>query len=296
MRGAGIFLLACFAAAGDAGAAEGNAEPRIRAEVDVEPAVPVTDEERRAIYLAAGRVLKHVDQAREALEAEDRGQAVHHVEQARLLIDIIGNALPVYDVRARIESGELVYEDREEVQDTVITVFDELERAALLAPVKAARIEAREAAGEAPTAVVDVGLVHTRAELDVDAARVRLEAALSALKDREHEAADDLLAAVQTSVRLTRVEIDLPLERARTNLMLARDRLDEGRLEDARLALRVAIDALADYEAAAQASRAEEAAALRGEMAELENTIQSDARQAREKLDAWWDRLSEWSR
>ena len=56
------------------------------------------------------------------------------------------------------------------------------------------------------------------------------------------------------------------------------------------------MDALDDYQATAQETRAKEVADLKGEMANLEGTLQDDARQAREKIDAWWDVLSEWTR
>jgi hypothetical protein len=35
------------------------------------------------------------------------------------------------DATARIAAGDVVYEDREQVKDTVVAVFDELERAPL---------------------------------------------------------------------------------------------------------------------------------------------------------------------
>ena len=270
-------------------------EPRIQAAVTVEPVVPVSDEERRATYVAAGRILKHVDQARTALTKKDRGEATRHVTQAVLLTDIIRASLPVYDVKAKISAGDLTYEDREQVQETVVPIFDELERAALLSPVKDAKIDAQDDATQA-TAVVDVELVHTRAELDIDLARLHLDAALAEIKGRDFEAAVASLGAIQTGVRLSRVEIDLPLERARSNLMLARDRVDEGRLEDARFALRVAMDALDDYQAMAQEARAKEASALKAEMARLQNTLQGNAGKARDMIDAWWDLLSEWAR
>ena len=279
-----------------AGAAEQNYEPRIQAEVNVQPAVLVSDEERRATYLAAGRVLKHVDQARSALSTENREEAKQHIDQSILLTDIIRASLPIYDVTARISAGELVYEDREQVRDIVVPIFDELERAAILSPVKNALSDAHETASEGASTVVDVELIQTRAELDIEAAHTHLDAALVAVENRQFEEADKLLAAIQTSVRLTRVEIDLPLERARSNLMLARDRGDDGRHEDAQFALRVAMDALADYETTAQDSRKAEVASLREEMAGVEANLPSDARQVREKIDAWWDILSEWSR
>ena len=111
--------------------------------------------------------------ARTALIAKDRGEATRHIEQAVLLTDIIRASLPVYDVKAEISAGDLTYEDREQVQETVVPIFDELERAALLSPVKNAKSDAQDQATEA-TAVVDVELVHTRAELDIDLARQHL--------------------------------------------------------------------------------------------------------------------------
>ena len=269
-------------------------EPRIEAEVQVRPTGSVSDEERRATYLAAGRVLKHVNQARAALSAKNRDEAKQHINQAILLTNIIRASLPKYDVTARISAGELVYEDREQVQDVVVPIFDELERAAILSPVKAAQSDSVDKELEEGSAVVNVDLIQTRAELNIETSRNHLDAALAAIKARKFEQADDRLAAIQNSVRLTRIEVDLPLERARSNLMLARDRFDDGQHKDAQLALRVAIDALLDYKATAQSDRQADVARLLEEMGRVEANQPADASQVRDKLDAWWNLLSGW--
>lgn len=287
MRTKVIPLLAVVLWTPAAFAAKAAVEPRIQANVDVEAVRPMNDEERRAVYIAAGRVLKHVDQARKAIAKNARKEARRQVQQAILLTDIIRQALPVYDVKAHISAGKLHYEDEDQVQDSVVPIFEELERSAILGPVE----DAKAMAG---AAVADVDLVHTRAELDIDLARRHLDAARTALEQKDGDAADAALEAIQRSVRLTTVAVDLPLERARSNLMLARNRVDEGRLEDARAALRVALDALAEYQNNVGEERAAEVAGLRQEIAALEPTLQDDARGAREKLDAWWDVVSSW--
>ncbi len=289
MRSMVIGFVMCLLGSAPALGAKTAPEPRIQAKVEVEAVRPMNAEERRAVYIAAGRVLRHVDLAREALAKESAKAARRQVEQALLLTDIIRQALPVYDVKAQISAGELRYQDEDRVQDSIVPIFEELNRAAVLAPVEAAR--AKHTAG---AAVTDVDLVHTRAELDIDVARGHLDAAREALKRKDLDAADAALAAIQRSVRLMTVTIDLPLERARSNLMLARNRVDEGRLEDARAALRVTLDALAEYQRQSGKGREAEVSALRQEIAALEQVLQDDARGAREKLDAWWDVVSSW--
>lgn len=128
-------ILASFLVSGYISGAELKRNPRITADHKVQPVVTVTDEERRATYLAAGRVLKHVDQARDAIAADSGDEAVHPIRQAILLTDIIQQSLPTYDVNARIKAGDMVYEDQESIKATVVPIFEELERKKLLAPV-----------------------------------------------------------------------------------------------------------------------------------------------------------------
>lgn len=263
---------------------------RISANIETQPVVPVTAEERRAVFIAAGRVLKHVDQARAAIAGGDDRQAEHHIRQAHLLTRIIQQALPTYQVNARIESGDLVYQDEERIQQRVVPVFDELEPKGILDPVRRALESSTE----------DEGAMHAwptsiRAALDIGLAQSELNAALAALEE-DTSAADAALASIQAAVELTSIEADAPLERARTHLMAARMRLEEGRVEDAQISLRTAIDALMQYGRQAQQGRADSVTALVEEMRRLDELIHADQSQARELLTAWWDALSRWSR
>jgi hypothetical protein len=175
-------------------------------------------------------------------------------------------------------------------------VYEELQRVAVMAPVEAAKKAAqKEAAAAAGVPVaVDVELVHTRTDLNVELAHAGLQAAKDALQKEDSKAADGALATVQTGVIFGYTKVDLPLEKVRENLMVAKALVDSGKAKEARAALEVAGDALEDYEKTVGRNRAKEAKDLRAEMLKLGMDIEANSKGASEKILDWWDRVRKW--
>ncbi len=248
---------------------------RICSSVEVQPVAGLSDDEAEEVSFAAGRTLKHIGQARDALREGKKEEAARHVDQGLKLIAIIESVLPHYKVKTAIKSGNLQYEDEEEVAPRYVTLFDELERRDILSPVKQAKQEAagkgarkgeksgegNEAAGALVVSHVDVN--YSAAKLDIPLARHMLAHAKRDLQGGKTDAADEALLAVQSrGVLLEYEEIDLPLEEAADNLKLAEIEMKEGRQAEAKAALHMAIDDLKRYEKLVGENRGAEVKAL----------------------------------
>lgn len=272
-----------------------HAAGRITAEVKAKPGAKLSAEESRALSLSAAQILKHVNQARSALDRKDLQAANQNVDQGLVLARIINETVPAYKVETRIKAGDLTYVDTEDSKPAIIPVYEEWQRVSVMAPIEAAKKAAqKEAAASGVPVAVDVELVHTRTELNVELAQAGLQAAKEALKKKDAKAADGALATVQTGVIFGYAKVDLPLEKVRENLVLAKALVDSGKAKEARAALEVAGDALEEYEKGAGQNRAKEAKGLRSEMKKLSKDIEADSKGASEKIMDWWNLVRGW--
>lgn len=274
-----------------------HAAGRITAEVRTKPAAKLSAEESRALSLAAAEILKHVNAARADIGRKDLKAAGAHVDQGLVLVRIVNETVPAFQVETTIKAGQLSYVDKEDSKLPIVPVYNELQRLSVMAPVEAAKKDAQKDAGKSGVPVaVDVELIHTRADLNVELAREGLQAAKDNLQKDDAKAADSALAAVQTGVIFGYTRMDLPLEKVRENLMLAKNLVDAGKTKEAKIALGVAGDALAEYEKGAGANRANESKALRGEIQKLSQGIENGAQGASDQIMGWWDKVRGWLR
>jgi hypothetical protein len=284
----------------------------------------LNEEERRALSLAAGRLLKHVHQARQAVNQQQKQQAIGHIDKGLMLVQIIESAVPTYQVTARIQSGNMTYEDKEQVKQLEVPIYAELEKVTLMAPLMAAKQEAakndraahksmsgqqsQQSSSEQPSqpsrsamtpVVAGVEMRHTHIMLDVSAAKEHLQAAKHALSNDKYEAADGALAAVQRGVGFAYVEVDLPLLRARENLMLAKAQVQAGQVQDARMPIESAAQALERYAPRADKPRAAQVQSLQKEIQNYAQQLSQQPQQGQQKkqqavveqIDEWWDRI-----
>lgn len=272
-----------------------HAAGRISAQVETKPAGKLSAEESRALSLSAAHMLKHVHQARLAIGKKDVKAASQNVDKGLVLVDIINQTVPAYKVETKIKAGELTYVDQADARPAIVPVYEELQRVSVLAPIEAAKKAAQQEAAVAGVPVaVDVELIHTRTELNVELAAIGLRAAKDALQKDDSKAADAALATVQTGVIFGYTKMDLPLEKVRENLLLAKSLVDSGKAKEARAALEVAGDALEEYEKGAGKNRAKEAKDLQAEMQKLAKDIEVNDKGASEKILEWWDRVRKW--
>jgi len=112
--------------------AEESGEGRIVMQETVRSEAPLSASERRALSHTAVRVLEHALRARRAIEADLKEEALHNIEQALVLVEIIDNATPVEKVEARIQSGDILYVEEKTVKNLLVPVYSQQEKRAVL--------------------------------------------------------------------------------------------------------------------------------------------------------------------
>ncbi len=261
----------------------------IQADIRSETKRELSAEESRAISLAAGRILKHVHQAQMNLIEGDFEKAGNNVEKARLLFDIIEKAAPVYKTEARIQAGDLVYEDTDQIQRYLITVYDELAPVSILAPV----IQAQRAV-LLETGRVPAQFDFTRVYFDAALADEHLETAAIAIEEENAETAARALLAIQLAVYFEFRRADLPLSEASRNVMMAKSLYEDGRIDESREALQEAAQALEFYAKNGGKKNVEEITKVQDQILSLSSGLEKGQPAARQQLMQIWDQIVSW--
>lgn len=285
----------------------GPASPRISSTVEVETSGHLTDEESIEVSFAAGRVLKHVAQARESVLENKLDAAASHIDQSLKLISIINGVLPHHTVKTEIKSGEVTYSDEDEVVPSYVPIFEELERRDIVSPVFTAKNEVPKDSGHIlhshhaahPMAVTHADVDYTAFKLNIPFAQRLLLVAKKDLQSKEPAQADAALRMIQSQgVLFEYEEVDLPLAQAADNLRLAEIEMKEGRSSEARAALQMAVDELKRYEEIAGSHGGAEIKTLYEEIGtlttELDKGTPSDADRAKHSatISNWWHRVA----
>lgn len=297
------------------------AEPRITEEGSVTPSHALTDAEAKSVSHAAGRLLWHVNMARQELNqvitsesSEDPAEAYasldvaktteeagRHVTQALTLSRIIKNTLPVYNFKTTITAGEETYSEEQQLQPMFVPIYSELDVIDVLRPVIAAKYEAAGAtAAGAPATLFDTRLAYTRAMLDVDAAMRYLAAADTNIKAANFAQAGRDLSLIQQNVIVSSIDTDVPLVTARVDLYQAQRAMQNDNPDIATANLTAAYDALGRYHGMLLmgSERAREVQTLRNEImtlnGNLSETLKAQKETAVAKVDGWWHELRQW--
>ena len=281
--------------------------PRISSKVDVAPAGKLTAEESREVAFAAGRILKHVDQARFAIADKKKEEALQHVSKAIKLTQIIDNVLPHYKLKTEIKSGDYVYQEEEDVTSRYITLYEELDRFELVAPVMKAKKEAKQkqdAEGAVAPVVAQDTLEYTAIRLDYQLTKQMLNLAKEKLGSEDHKdhlQAGAALFAIQTEGVLFEYDaVDLPLAQAADNLKLAEDEMNLGRHDAAKVALRAAADELHRYESTVGANRGKDVKQLQDEINKMTAALDKgkpssgDTKKHAAAISRMWQRVTNW--
>ncbi|MHB8481453.1 MAG: YfdX family protein [Nitrospiria bacterium] len=282
------------------GASFAFADPAISSEFQSTPNRKLTDDEQRALYLAGDRLLMHIDRARRAIQGKNREEASDNINKGLTLVQVIENSEPEYTVKTTIKSGNIVYQDENRVKPTWLPIYSELDEISMDAPIIAAKKESEKQAKvtKNPELTVDETLIKTKVKLDVSLAKNYLKIADEALKNGKPDDADKVLALIERDGVLFSIdERDRPLLQARENLMEAKTLFAEGKIQDTKVALQSASDAIAEYQAHAQGSRSGQAGALRNEINTLGQEIHQDNKDRQsvlKKITGLWDKLIHW--
>jgi hypothetical protein len=187
-------------------------------------------------------------------------------------------------------------------------LYQELERYSVIGPIMSERNRQQNtpnpsnsahgpanATARTGTAVRKVTGEYTSVALDIRAAKDHLNAAKEALNNGDFEKADAALTAVQNGLVVETVAGDLPLLRARENLILARESANRANYTETHTALRAASDALMNY-AQNNPQHASDVRMLRSEIDQYNQSIQQNHSDAVSKIDSWWDQTTGWVR
>ncbi len=273
-------------------ASKSLAASRITSDVKITPQATLTADEQKAISIAAARTLRHIDKARREIKRKDSKPAMTNLEQALTLLKIIDNAVPELHVNATIKSGDLTYHNEDNEKQLLVTIYEDVNEfvdASSSRGKSGKRIVLKNSTGR-PT--LSAGLEETAIFFDVREAKSLLDEAISRLNRNDLEGADQALAGIQDDVVFVDAEADLPLERARMNLLEASRLAAADRFNEAEAFLHRTVGALENYQAEASGEMAKKAHALINSINALSGKLAQDKAGAKQKISAFLNELS----
>ncbi|HEX3685616.1 MAG TPA: YfdX family protein [Bryobacteraceae bacterium] len=239
---------------------------------------------REDLARVAGKMLEETDEARTAIKNHNLEAARQHVNRAQA---------DLKKIEARAKGT------------TMIPVYQEFVSVSILAPVETEQAARRSNAQPASTANAHVAAgkkavahevsgIYTSAFVSTTVAKNSLAAAEAALSKGDLATADAALADVQEGVQIRSDKADMPLEKAREDLVLARSSVRRGKYDEAQAALRSASEALSEY-AAAGGPHAQGARALQQEIENYAQGVQQNHTGVVAKINSWWNTTADWS-
>jgi hypothetical protein len=147
----------------------------------------------------------------------------------------------------------------------------------------------------ANTSVQGVDEAVTTGKLDVTQASVHLAAAREAVERQDWTAADSALGAIRSSIVRIHADGTDPLAEARQNLEFARTHVREEKWKDARTALRLAAQNLADFEHVSATSRSADVENVRQQVDNSAQNITHDHALSPQLFDDWLNSIDQWN-
>lgn len=227
-------------------------------------------------------VLQQTDEAKQAVR--DRNK--------QLALTNINEALSHLDQASTIARSENL--------GSTVPIFAEFGTTAVIGPIQPAKAQTGQpGAAQQPltdeerqyqTPVVrDIEAEYTDLAINLDTARTHLEAARDALQKNDFATADSALTAVQSGVMVRQAETDMPLVRARLNLALAEQHINQGNYDQARAPLQEASDALAAY----SGQHTREVTQIQSDLTSLLENYDQARPQAAERVHRMWNQVAE---
>jgi len=268
------------------------AEERISSQIKTNPQIQLSNKEKQSLSLAAEQILRQVYEARDDIKYQGGTHALQHVQKGLELVKIIDNALPEYDVHTTIKSGSSTYQDTEKQKQFVIPLYGELdEMFAVLPPVQMAKHEA--AGNQSPEKGLGEAEVRdTRTFLNVRDAQYYLEQAAANLQNKDVNQADQSLATLQNNVIHEFSEVDLPLLRARWNLMEAARMAVHNDYHEAKGFLQGAVDQLEIYKSEVGRDAGKTTQTMINEIRKVSNTLREQKEASAQRITGIWDKLA----
>lgn len=280
-----------------------------RTEVVSETKGALGEEDRRQVAVLTAQVFQHIDEARDAIDADDIATACRELDKGQQALKAIRALQPRTTIRVctKAPGGQVIYEDDRQVQEDRVPLFEGMLHAQTLAPIVEAKRDASEADGAEVKGVrlVESESITTEAFADLGVVENQLRKAAKALADHKPEDAARALAAAQVrGVEFRYRKEDSPLAEARDAIWLARRSLEENNAEQARFNLNVARHRLRVYREIVPKERQADVDRMLKEADELEGqlhreTAQNPATQAERTrqgntVTRWWEQINGW--
>ena len=236
------------------------------------------------LSILAGKMLDDTNTARTDIKKGDKADALKYIESAQSRLQ---------QIQAQAHGA------------TMIPVYQEFVSISFLQPVIAEQNAKAEANGhtgmqkastnQTPMVVHQVAGNYTDVAVSTKVAQVNLQAAKQAVEAGNLKRADLALADVQGGVSIDSIEANMPLARARENLILARSAAERGNYAEVHDALATARRALEHYCNNQGAPHAADAKALAQQIKDYDNTVQQNHANVVSKINAWWNETSSWT-
>ena len=213
----------------------------------------------------ASSILEHSRLARQAIAAHLGSKALSQVDQALSLASDILN-------KASLEA-----------RPVLIPISSDVEREITYSPAK----PGKKAEPGGKSSVRRVREQYSQVSLDVTLAANQLQKAKELLEKQNLSEADTELADIETGLVIRKGSADVPLLKARENLMLARARILEGKWKDAQMPLHAASQSLQDYFAESPGPQAAKAREMWPKMDKMASRLKSKPQQALAWINQW---------
>lgn len=247
-----------------------------------------------------------------AMASADVDSMLHDINLARMDSKSQDKNDAMKQVNAAI--SDLQNAEQVSANQNTIPLFTETDQYSVIGPIMAERVnkksipspyennygnavdrsklrEDRKAKTDAVTGVVGS---YTDVTVNLQTVKTNLQKAQQDVESNNLQAADQDLKRAEDSVNVQTVAADLPLLRARENLMLARSAASSGDYMETQAALRAAANALGNYAKVSQ-SHSSEAKSLESQIRDYHlNSVQQD-QNATSKIQNWWSETTEWS-
>lgn len=263
----------------------------IKSEADKTAHRPLTEKVINDPRIAAERLLQHVNYARISLAMKNLSQAKSHINEARSLVAVLKNASAEDRKVTRVESGRLIYKNEPKWRNYYF-------------PIETGPIDVKKVstgpfwAENKGAAVTDAEIVYLTLNLNGDRAETALGQAVAHIDKGDYPAAQSALASLIEDTVIEEKTADLPIEKARDNLALARSFIARRNYEGARFALGHAKDALDEMDKDERyRGRKDRLTAMRGEVYRMQQDISRNDPTLIERADAiiqkWWNDLKD---
>ena len=237
------------------------------------PAIAATpiNADRESTGLAS-QLLGDASAARSALMNDDVATANHDIDEAMAAHD------------------KMLDLNRANGSATIVPIFSDLEDTTVLSPGKTTKPAAASNA-VTPVTVRSNDAQYTYVAIDLNKALARLNAAKTALRNKNTQAAEDSLAAIGTDLIATTDATDVPLLTAREDLALAQQALQAKDMTAASTDLHQASTSLKAYDRPGHSADAQR---LANDIQTAMPLTAASAPSTSAKIDAWWSSVKGW--